>query len=31
MSAWSWLKLRVCLWLLRKAVTVTRWLLLGPW
>ena len=29
MSTWSWLKLRVCLWLLRKAVTVTRWLLLG--
>ncbi len=28
MSAWSWLKLRVWLWLLRKTVTVTRWLLL---
>jgi len=29
MSAWSWLKLRVYLWLLRKAVTVTKWVLLG--
>src|SRR5260370_28735243 len=28
MSAWSWLKLRVSLWLLRKMVTVTKWLLL---
>src|ERR1700722_15647876 len=29
MSAGSWLKLRVYLWLLRTAFTVTRWLLLG--
>ena len=28
MSAWSWLKLTVCLWLLRKAVRIVRWLLL---
>jgi len=28
MSVWSWLKLAVCLWLLRKAVKVTGWLLL---
>jgi hypothetical protein len=29
MSVWSWLKLAVCLWLLRKAVKVTGWLLLA--
>ena len=29
MSGWAWLKLTVCLWLLRKAVTITRWLLLA--
>jgi len=29
MSVWSWLKLTVCLWLLRKAVKVTGWLLLA--
>ena len=28
MSLWSWLKLAVCLWLLRRAVKVTGWLLL---
>ena len=28
MSVWSWLKLAVCLWLLRKAVKVAGWLLL---
>jgi hypothetical protein len=28
MSAWSWLKLRVCLWLLRMTFRVVRWLLL---
>ena len=28
MSAWSWLKLRVFLWLLRMAVRIVRWLLL---
>jgi hypothetical protein len=28
MSVWSWLKLAVCLWLLRKAVRVAGWLLL---
>ena len=27
MSVWSWLKLTVCLWLLRKAVKATGWLL----
>jgi hypothetical protein len=29
MSVWTWLKLTVCLWLLRKAVKVTGWLLLA--
>ena len=29
MSVWSWLKLTVCLWLLRKAVKAVRWLLLA--
>ena len=29
MSVWSWLKLTLCLWLLRKAVKVTGWLLLA--
>jgi hypothetical protein len=29
MSVWSWLKLTVCLWLLRKAVRAVRWLLLA--
>jgi hypothetical protein len=28
MTLWSWLKLAVCLWLLRKAVKITGWLLL---
>ena len=28
MNAWSWLKLRVYLWLLRKTVTFTKWLVL---
>ncbi len=28
MSLWSWLKLAVCLWLLRKAVKLCGWLLL---
>ena len=28
MSLWSWLKLAVCLWLLRRAAKVTGWLLL---
>jgi hypothetical protein len=28
MSVWSWLKLALCLWLLRKAVKVAGWLLL---
>jgi len=29
MSVWSWLKLTVCLWLLRKAVRAAGWLLLA--
>ena len=29
MSVWSWLKLTVCLWLLRKMIKVTGWLLLA--
>jgi hypothetical protein len=29
MTVWTWLKLTVCLWLLRKAVTITGWLLLA--
>jgi hypothetical protein len=29
MSVWSWLKLTVCLWLLRKAVKAAGWLLLA--
>ena len=29
MSVWSWLKLTVCLWLLRKLVKLTGWLLLA--
>ena len=29
MSVWSWLKLTVCLWLLRKMVKLTGWLLLA--
>ncbi len=29
MSVWSWLKLTVCLWLIRKAVRITGWLLLA--
>jgi hypothetical protein len=29
MSVWSWLKLAVCLWLLRKAVKAAAWLLLA--
>ena len=28
MSVWSWLKLSLSLWLIRKAVTVTGWVLL---
>ena len=28
MSVWSWLKLTICLWLLRKTIKVTGWLLL---
>ena len=26
MSVWAWLKLTVCLWLLRKMIKVTGWL-----
>jgi hypothetical protein len=29
MSLWSWLRLAMCLWLLRKAIRVARWVLLG--
>jgi len=29
MSVWAWLKLTVCLWLLRKMIKVTGWLLLA--
>ena len=29
MSVWSWLKLTICLWLLRKMIKVSGWLLLG--
>jgi hypothetical protein len=29
MTVWSWLKLAVCLWLIRKAAKVTGWLLLA--
>ncbi len=29
MTGWSWLKLAVCLWLIRKAVKVTGWLLVA--
>jgi len=29
MSLWSWLRLAACLWLLRKAVRLAKWVLLG--
>ena len=29
MSVWSWIKLTVCLWLLRKSIKAAGWLLLA--
>jgi hypothetical protein len=29
MSVWSWLRLAACLWLLRKAAWVAKWVVLG--